>query len=118
VAQADKRWLDGQRLTYNGQKVVGVIRPPRTVKPDGTAAYGLATGLIQENGQVRFTFSEEDAHKLAAFMIAQRKRGSEAARVIHSERYIFQAVGGSYTVGGVCEEPVRSAPPTRAGTRP
>lgn len=117
-AQTDKRWLDGQGLTYNGQKVVGVIRPPRTVKPDGTAAYGLGTGLIQENGQVRFTFSEGDARKLAAFMIAQRKRGSEAARAIHREPYIFQAVGGSYTAGGVCEVPVLSAPPTRAGARP
>jgi hypothetical protein len=117
-AQADKRWLDGQALTYNGQKLVGVIRPPRTVKPDGTAAYGLGAGLIQENGQVRFTFSEGDARKLAAFMIAQRNRGADAARIIHREPYIFQAVGGSYTAGGVCEEPVRNAPSPHTGARP
>ena len=105
-AQADKRWLDSQTLTYDGQKLVGVIRPPRTVKPDGTAAYGMGTGLIQENGQVRFTFSERDARKLAAFMIAQRNHGADAARIIHREPYIFQAIGGSYTAGGVCEESV------------
>jgi hypothetical protein len=73
-AQADKRWLDGQGLTYTGQRVVGVIRPPRTVTPDGSAAYGLGTGLIQENGQVRFTFSEEDERKIAAFRIGKCNR--------------------------------------------
>jgi|SRR5215469_869150 len=101
-SEADKRWLDSQALTYDGQKVVGVIRPPRTLKPNGTAAYGLAAGLIQETGQVRFTFSEEEARKLAAFMIAQRHRSANAARIIHSESYIFQAVSGAHTVHGVC----------------
>ncbi len=101
--QSDKSWLDKQGLTYEGQKIVGVIRPPRTVKPDGSAAYGLAAGLIQENGQVRFTFSDGDARKLAAFMIAQRSRGKVFARIIHNQEFIFQALGGSHTAGGVCE---------------
>jgi hypothetical protein len=104
AAEANKRWLDGQAFTYNGQKVVGVIRPPRTVQPNGSAAYGLAAGLIQDNGQVRFTFSEADARKLAAFMIAQRNVGADAARIVHPEPYIFQATGGSYTASGVCDE--------------
>lgn len=102
LAAADKRWLDGAGLVYDGQPVVGVVRPPRTVQPNGTAAFGLGAGLVQPTGQVRFTFSEGDARKLAAFMIAQRA-GPAARRVIAPERYIFQAVGGSRTAPGVCE---------------
>jgi hypothetical protein len=75
----------------------------RTVQSDGTAAFGLAAGLIQENGQLRFTFSNSDARKLADFMISKRHTGVEAARIIYSKPYIFQAVGGSHTAPGVCE---------------
>ena len=102
LAAADKRWLDGAGLAYKGQRVVGVVRPPRTVQPDGTAAFGLGAGLVQPTGQVRFTFSEGDARQLAAFMIAQRT-SADARQVIAPERYIFQAVGGSRTAPGVCE---------------
>jgi hypothetical protein len=117
-ALKDKRWLDDQGLFYKGLKVVGVIRPPRTVQSNGTAAFGLGTGLIQENGQVRFTFSDGDARELAAFMIMQRLRGSDAARIIQREPYIFQAIGGSYTAGGVCEVPMRSTLPARGAVHP
>ena len=102
LAGADKRWLDAADLTYLGQRVVGVVRPPRTVRPDGGAAFGLGAGLVQPNGQVRFTFSDADARRLAAFMIAQRITPA-ARRVIAPSPYIFQAVGGSRTAPGVCE---------------
>jgi hypothetical protein len=102
-AEQGKQWLDGQAYTYQGKKIVGVIRPPRTVKPDGTAAFGLGTGLIQENGQIRFTFSEAEARALAAFMIAKRPDSQMAARTVHSEPYIFQSSSGSYTAPGICE---------------
>ena len=101
-AITDKTWMDGLGLTYDRQRVVGVIRPPRTVQHDGTAAFGLAAGLIQPNGQVRFTFSEDDAGKLSAFMIEHRGLSERAAGVIDPKPYIFQAVGGSRTVPGVC----------------
>lgn len=101
-AVEDKRWLDGLGLIYQGKKVVGVVRPPRTIQSDGTAAFGLAAGLVQETGQVRFTFSESDAGALSRFMIDQRRRDQKAARVIDPNPYIFQAIGGSRTVPGVC----------------
>ena len=106
AADRDKRWLDAQGLQFDGKRVVGVIRPPRTLQPDGTAAFGLAAGLIQDNGQVRFTFPEGDARKLAQFMIDQRARSPQAKLAIDPRPYIFQAVGGSRTVKGVCEEAV------------
>ena len=102
LAAADKRWIDAANLTYQGQRVVGVVRPPRTIQSDGSAAFGLGAGLVQPNGQVRFTFSDPDARKLAAFMIAQRT-SAEARRVIAPAPYIFQAVGGSRTAPGICE---------------
>lgn len=101
AAEDDKRWLDQQGFSYKGQRVVGVVRPPRTIQPNGTAAFGLAVGLLQETGQIRFTFPEADARSIADFMIAQRGRDG-ADRVIEPERFIFQAIGGYRTVKGVC----------------
>lgn len=101
--EEDKRWLDKQGWTFHGKRIVGVIRPPRIVQAGHPPAFGLAAGLIQENGQVRFTFSDSDARQLAVFMIAQRRRGADAARVIYPKPYIFQAVGGSHTAPGICE---------------
>lgn len=100
-AMAHKRWLDEQRLLYRDQQVVGVIRPPRTIQANGTAAFGLAIGLFQPTGQIRFTFSEGEAREISRFMIAQRGRPG-ATRIIAPEVYVFQAFGGSRTVPGVC----------------
>lgn len=100
-AEADKAWLDQHRYSYADRPIVGVIRPPRTIQRDGTVAFGLAAGLIQENGQIRFTFPEDQARKISAFLIAQRE-GRDASRVIAPNPYIFQAIGGARTVPGVC----------------
>jgi hypothetical protein len=101
AAEADRRWLDEQGFSYEGQRVLGVVRPPRTVR-NGIAAFGLAAGLLQPTGQIRLTFPFDDAQSVADFMIKQRSRSDTASRVIESERYIFQAVGGYRTVKGVC----------------
>lgn len=102
AAETDRRWLDEQGFSYEGQRVLGVVRPPRTVQPDGTAAFGLAAGLLQPTGQIRFTFPEADARSISNFMIKQRERSNQASRVIKAEQYIFQAIGGYRTVKGVC----------------
>jgi hypothetical protein len=102
AAEADRRWLDEQRFSYEGQRVLGVVRPPRTIQPNGTAAFGLAAGLLQPTGQIRFTFPQPDAYSISDFMIKQRGRSNTASRVIESDRYVFQAIGGYRTVKGVC----------------
>lgn len=102
TAETDRRWLDEQGFSYEGQRVLGVVRPPRTVQPDGTAAFGLAAGLLQPTGQIRFTFPEADARSISNFMIKQRERSDQASRVITAEQYVFQAIGGYRTVKGVC----------------
>ena len=101
AAEAHKQWLDEQRFSYEGQRIVGVIRPPRTIQTDGSAAFGLAIGLLQPTGQIRFTFPQADARSLSTFMIAQRGH-RDADRVIAPDQYIFQALGGYRTVRGVC----------------
>jgi hypothetical protein len=101
AAEADRRWLDEQRFSYQGQRVLGVVRPPRTIQPNGTAAFGLAAGLLQPTGQIRFTFPQDDARSIADFMVKQR-RGGDSDRVIKPDKYIFQAIGGYRTVKGVC----------------
>ena len=100
-AEADKNWLDKQRYFYADRPVVGVVRPPRTIQTDGTAAFGLGVGLVQDNGQIRFTFPEDEARKISRFLIARRE-GGNASRVIAPDPYVFQAVGGARTVPGVC----------------
>jgi hypothetical protein len=100
-AEADKKWLDEQRYAYDDRPVVGVLRPPRTIQRDGTAAFGLGVGLVQDNGQIRFTFPENEARQISAFLIS-RRAGRDADRVIAPEPYVFQAVGGARTVPGVC----------------
>jgi hypothetical protein len=102
AAEADRRWLDEQEFSYKEQRVLGVVRPPRTIQPNGTAAFGLAAGLLQPTGQIRFTFPQDDARSLSNFMIKQRERGGQASRIIQPDQYIFQAVGGYRTVKGVC----------------
>ncbi|MBL8773481.1 MAG: hypothetical protein JNK30_19000 [Phenylobacterium sp.] len=101
-AAADKQWLDGAGFTYQGQRIVGVVRPPRTIQPNGSAAFGLAVGLIQPNGQVRFTFSEGETRRMMAHMASLRQT-PRARQVIHAEPFLFQARGGARTAPGVCE---------------
>ena len=102
AAEADRRWFDEQGFSYMGQRVLGVVRPPRTVQPNGTAAFGLAAGLLQPTGQVHFTFPAADARQFAEFLFQQRERSETASRVIEPDKYVFQAIGGYRTVKGVC----------------
>lgn len=102
--ETDKMILDNLGLIYHDQKLIGVIRPPRTIKPNGSAAYGLALGLVQENGQVRFTFGETDARRLADFVVSQRNRNATLRNTISPNPFLFNANGGSRTAPGMCED--------------
>ena len=98
---ADKQWMDTQRLVYGGAAIRGVVRPPLTVR-NGQAFYGLAAGLLQPTGQIRFTFSEPDARTLGGWMVARRGVSAEAGRVIAPQPYLYQAPSGGVTPPGVC----------------
>ena len=102
AAQADKTWLDRAGYVYRGRPVVGVVRPPRTLQPDGSAAYGLIAGLSQPNGAVRFTFSKDEAQALGAFLVARRAEGGRAAAVIQPEPFVLATASGTFSLPGVC----------------
>lgn len=103
AASAGKAALDALYLTYDGASVVGVIRPPRTIQPNGTAAFGLAAGLVQPNGQVRFTFSQADAIALGNGLYAMASSRSDVAQVINDHPFLFQSVGAARTIPGICQ---------------
>ncbi|HWI86832.1 MAG TPA: hypothetical protein VNT42_10995 [Sphingomonas sp.] len=102
-ASADKQALDALHLVYQGLPVVGVVRPPRTIQPNGTAAFGLAAGLVRPNGQIRFTFSPADEARLAAYLYGLAGQRPDVARVIAAKPFLFQANSASRTIPGVCE---------------
>lgn len=101
AADRDRRWLDGAGLIYQDAAIRGVVRPPRTIQ-NGRGAYGLAVGLLQPVGQIRFTFSEGEARRLGDWMIAHRAGSAMAARVIAPQAYPYQAPSGAVTPPGVC----------------
>jgi hypothetical protein len=100
-AEADKAWLDAMGWTIDGAPVRGVVRPPLTIR-NGSGSFGLAIGLLQPSGQVRFTFSETRARTIGAFMIARRPGNARASRVIAAQPYLYQAPSGGVTPAGVC----------------
>jgi hypothetical protein len=106
-AVALKRDFDRLGLTHNGRPLVAVIRPPLTLTAD-SLAYGLTTGVVQASGQVRFTFSPQEAHALGDALLAARSGNNAAARrVIDGEKYIYKVAGTrerqeTPTPSGVC----------------
>jgi len=62
AAEDHKKKIDGARLRLDGSEVVGVIRPPLPPRND----YGIALGLRQPSGQVKFTFDDATAQRLFA----------------------------------------------------
>ncbi len=87
-----KRDFDRLGLLHQGRPLVAVIRPPLTLSGD-KLAYGLTTGVVQPSGQVRFTFSPQDAHAIGDTLLAARKDSAAAQRVINRDKYIYKVAG-------------------------
>jgi hypothetical protein len=105
-AVALKKDFDRLGLTHDGRPLVAVIRPPLTLTGN-TLAYGLTTGVVQASGQVRFTFSPQDANALGDALLAARGSNAAARRVIDREKYIYKVAGTrerqeTPTPSGVC----------------
>jgi hypothetical protein len=60
AAETRKSEIDGARLPLDGKELVAVVRPPLTSNP----SYGIALGLRQPTGQVKFTFDGPTAQRL------------------------------------------------------
>jgi hypothetical protein len=101
-----KKDFDRLGLTRQGRPLVAVIRPPLTLTGD-KLAYGLTTGVVQPTGQVRFTFSPQEANAICDALLAARKNNAAAQRVINREKYIYKVAGTrerqeTPTPSGVC----------------
>jgi len=91
-AVALKRAFDALRLRYQGRPVVAVIRPPLTLSGE-RLSFGLAAGVVQPSGQLRFTFAPQEADALAATMLAARSGNRDAQRVIDPQKYLYRVAG-------------------------
>lgn len=79
VAKNFKTRFDKAALTFRKQPLVAVIRPP--LPPN--KSFGVATGIVLENGQTRFTYSKQYADDLCRYLYSNRK--SEKFRALIQE---------------------------------
>jgi hypothetical protein len=59
-----KKWFDQSSVSFDNQEAVSVIRPPLGKNP----YYGLVIGLVDEVGRIKFTFNEETANRILAWV--------------------------------------------------
>ncbi|WP_026376806.1 hypothetical protein [Aestuariibacter salexigens] len=85
-----KRIFDAAGLKYEDTPLVAVIRPPLT-----KISYGLAVGIVEPNGQVRFTLEKKLAYDIADYLLTARNQSRELRQVINKDKYIYKVRGDS-----------------------
>jgi hypothetical protein len=78
-------YRDGDRPT----KVVAVLRPPLV------NSAGIALGLLQDTGQIRFTFTQGEAERLKGFVVQQQAQNSQARRLFEGVPDLYQEPPGA-----------------------
>jgi hypothetical protein len=78
-----KEKIDQSNLTYQGQRVVGVIRPPSE-----NAVFVLALGIVEPTQQVRFTFDDETAESFHAAMMEVRALQTALRPLLAADSFI------------------------------
>jgi hypothetical protein len=89
-----KHAFDQLGLKDDGAPLVAVIRPPLS-RTGSRLAYGLAAGVVQPSGKVRFTFPFDKANSLAQALLSARQRLPAAASVIEASKYVYQVAGNA-----------------------
>jgi hypothetical protein len=93
----DAQKVNGKPVMFNGLQVVGVLRAPLRTPP----VYGIMLGLLQPNGQLRFTFDSDTAYALRAFIVSlHMKQGPFAALPLVEDPSTRASAGN---VKGACE---------------
>lgn len=59
-----KKRLNNKNLTFNGSQLIGVIRPPYKTN----TSYGVCVGLLLPNQQIKFTFNDQEAADIKAYL--------------------------------------------------
>lgn len=81
---AAKQQVDRMNLTFQGMRVVGVVRPPLS-KP----SFGTALGIVEPSGQIRFTFDQDTAKAFKASAIADAARIPGGSKVVQKDAYVY-----------------------------
>src|SRR5262249_39071802 len=69
-------------------KVVAVLRPPLV------NSAGIALGLLQDTGQIRFTFTQGEAERLKGFVVQQQAQNSQVIRLCEGAPALYEAPPG------------------------
>jgi hypothetical protein len=94
-----KSRFDALELSFEGERLVAVNRPPLT---DG---YGSVVGVVQPTGQIKFTFALSKARRLSSFLQEIRSERGRPAHVIDSREFIYP-IRGHGTPPPVCADDV------------
>jgi pimeloyl-ACP methyl ester carboxylesterase len=74
-----------RRIEYDGDPVIGVVRPPR---PDNKNL-GLTFGVKLKSGQVRSVFTKEKAGEICRYVLDQAKHG-KLPRWLKKSAYLYE----------------------------
>jgi hypothetical protein len=86
--------VDGAKLIFADMNVVGVLRPPLD-KP----WYGIAFGLRQPTGQIRFTFDETTAQQILAWVSETIKQHPRLRSIFRPDTHPYEMKPGDSGVG-------------------
>jgi hypothetical protein len=86
--------FDALNVTYEGQPLVAIIRPPLS-----KVSYGIAAGIVRPTGQVSFLFSKEETYKLLNDLKSKRAEGTNAYRRAVREDIFPYLISGGTTAG-------------------
>ena len=82
-----KTRFDNLGLKFDGNALVAVIRPPLT-----QTSYGLAVGMVEPTGQIRFTFKYSEAKALKTEIMAKRS-DDDVRRAVDKGAFIYSVRG-------------------------
>ncbi|MBI1867342.1 MAG: hypothetical protein HYS06_03450 [Methylocystis sp.] len=81
--KAAKLRFDAAGLQFEGQQLVGVIRPPLSLP-----SYGLGVAVVEPTGQLRFVFSDAEASKIQAYLLKLRA-SADIAPFVDQDTYYY-----------------------------
>jgi hypothetical protein len=85
--------FDALNVSYEGQPVVAVIRPPLS-----KVSSGIATGIVPPTGQVSFLFSKVETNKLLNYLKSRRADESNAyRRSVRGDIFCYRISDGTTT---------------------
>ena len=70
-------------------RIVGKVRPPRQVRADGRAAYGVLVGVEEPSGQLQFSFDRRQLENLQHVLAGLRRESIRAQALIPEIPYLY-----------------------------